>query len=102
MRCEVRFVMDCQSLSERDMHPPGRLFICSLGKLCIIILFLAEIHVELSNLKSKLKSLERGGSGTKSFSGQRLKHGQVVLDSLQNVAKAHTAAFQVRATKERR
>ncbi len=59
--------------------------------------FLAEIHVELSNLKSKLKSLERGGSGTKSFSGQRLKHAHVILDSLQNVAKAHTAAFQVRA-----
>ncbi len=52
--------------------------------------------MELSILQSKLKSLESGGSGTKTpaFS-QRFKHYQVVLDSLQKVAKSHTAAFQV-------
>eukprot|EP01084_Bolivina_argentea_P258166 435130_1 len=52
------------------------------------------IHVELSHLKSKLKGLESGGSGTKSPFAQRLKHEHVVLDSLQKVAKSHTAAFQ--------
>ncbi len=51
--------------------------------------------MDLSHLKSKLKSLESEGSGTKSPFAQRLKHEHVMLDSLQKVAKSHTAAFQV-------
>ncbi len=69
------------------------MFLCHVN--CALLILLVEIHVELGHLKSKLNSLERGSSGTKSPSAQRLKHAHVVLDSLQKVAKAHTAAFQV-------
>ncbi len=81
--------MDCRRLSERE-----RLLCSHLGN-CTLKFVLAGIHVELSHLKSKLKGLESGGSGTKSPFAQRLKHEHVVLDSLQKVAKSHTAAFQV-------